>query len=128
LAGTPEYSYNALLGLGGGGISNGATLVLNSSAVTGNSALPSGNGGGIKNNGTLTGTSIKLSGNTAGHSGGGIANYLLATLSHSTVSYNVWNLGTAGGIYNLGTFTLNLTKVLHNKLPQCGGVPTVPAC
>jgi hypothetical protein len=80
----------------GGGISNGGTLTINNSTVSGNVATPgtacyrfvcstSGFGGGINSGGTLTISNGNISGNSA-YQGGGIDGS--ATLQNSIVAHS----------------------------------------
>ncbi len=110
---------NGSFSFDGGGIRNplSATLTLNSSTVSGNTAS---RGGGIFNIGTMTLTSSTVSGNSAGSSGGGIRNNGgTLTLNSSTVSGNTANC--CGGIHNLGTLTLNSSTVSGNTAASGGG-------
>jgi hypothetical protein len=110
----------------GGGIWNyiGATLVLNGSVVSENSAIgnlsyAASRGGGIANYGNLTLNNSTVSGNVASQgSGGGIACPLpgtTLTLVNSTISGNS-SPGTigGGGIDNRGTFTARNSIVAGN--------------
>jgi CSLREA domain-containing protein len=113
----------------GGGISNGGTLTLTNSTVSGNSAAF---GGGISNSGTLTLTNSTVSGNNAGEEGGigaaeggGILNFSGGTviLTNSTVSGNkALSNSHGGGIYNGGgTLTLTNSTVSGNSAEFDGG-------
>ena len=116
----------------GGGILNGGTLTLTSSAVSGSYARTvdtgggfiSGNGGGISNDGTLTVTNSTISGNSASDayhgSGGGIYNEGSATVTNSTVSGNSAG-GAGGGVFNSGSLTLSNTIVSGNSTIGDGG-------
>jgi hypothetical protein len=105
-----------------------ASLVLNSSTVSGN-VVTLGSGGGIFNSdsqGVVTLNSSTVSGNTAGTNGGGIANNGTATLNNSTVSDNHSNGGPntwsgGGGISNTGPTTLNNSIVRDNTAAWLGG-------
>jgi hypothetical protein len=108
----------------GAGIWNdvGATLTVNGSTVSGNSAIgnlsygPS-HGGGIANHGTLTLNNSTVSGNSASQGfGGGISNALdtsVLTLNDSTVSANSAT-GSIGGVDNRGTLTIRNTIIAGN--------------
>jgi hypothetical protein len=98
---------------GGGGITNGGTLTVNDSTLSGNHADHATGGvgaaGGIMNFGTLTVSGCTLSGNTAddaAQGGGGIFNSFAgtATIAHSTLSGNHADGNTlgGGGILNSG--------------------------
>ncbi|WLE96884.1 MAG: choice-of-anchor Q domain-containing protein [Candidatus Electrothrix communis] len=101
---------------GGGIYSNGGSLTLNNSTVSGN--LAAGNGGGIYSNGgflTMTNSTVSENSNSAYPYGTGI-NYgggifiddSIVTLINSTVNRNeAWSSG--GGIYSNGS-TLTLTN------------------
>jgi hypothetical protein len=131
---------------GGGGISNGGTLVLTNSFVTGNEAVFAGAGisnsgtltvvdsivsdnrisyegpgGGIRNRGTLVLVGSTVSGNYA-HSGGGISNSGTANLIDSTVSGNRVSYYGGGGIASSGTLTLENCTVSNNVSPYGGGI------
>jgi hypothetical protein len=105
-----------------------ASLVLNSSTVSGNVSTL-GSGGGIFNSDShavVTLNSSTVSGNTAGTNGGGIANNGTATLNSSTVSNNHSNGGPntwsgGGGINNTGPTTLNNSIVRDNTAAWLGG-------
>jgi hypothetical protein len=110
----------------GAGIRNdvGATLTLNGSTVSGNTAIgnlsyaPS-HGGGIANHGTVTLLNSTVSGNFADQGfGGGISNALdtsVLTLSDSTVSANTaTGLNSSGGVDNRGTLTIRNTIIAGN--------------
>ena len=107
----------------GGGISNGGTLTLTESTVSGNAA--DNDGGGIFNNaGTLTLINSIVSGNNAGVDGGGIRNDPggTLTLTNSTVSGNAAG-DDGGGIHNIAGATLTLTNstVIGNDAGDDGG-------
>ena len=112
----------------GAGIFNdiGATLTLNNSAVTGNTAWGH-YGGGIYNAGTLSLNNSTVSGNTASFGGGGIFNnegFLI--LNNSTLSGNIVGPGTSssdgGGIYtNSGIVILNNSTLSGNAANSYGG-------
>jgi len=109
----------------GGGIYNTATLVINSSTVSGNSEKSSrGKGGGIYNAGTLTINNGSISGNSTEASfgdGGGISNAYAGTLTinKSTITQNQFSGGTysagGGGISNFGTLTINHSTISGNR-------------
>ena len=123
----------------GGGIASGTigtgplgTLVLNATAVTGNTTT--GGGGGILNHaGTATLNASQVSGNTAGN-GGGIASGpgdpespitgSSLTLNGSRVDHNTATAGggegAAGGIANGGLAVIRGSSVDHNSAP--GGI------
>ena len=125
----------------GGGIMNFGTLTLDSSVVTGNTALYGG--GGISNNdASFDGSRLLvlnnsiISNNSASHfgsSGGGIRNGYNSTviLNNSTVSGNTVALGgcggdgAGGGIFvadsNTSIATLNNSTVSGNQACNTGG-------
>jgi hypothetical protein len=126
----------------GGGIYNdgdygSATLTINNSTVSGNSA--SSGGGGIYNIGrfgsvTLTINNSTLSGNLAS-SGGGIYNYGGGSLSSATLTINNSTLNgnsasSGGGIYNNGQFgsvtlTINNSTLSGNSASSGGGISNI---
>jgi hypothetical protein len=91
----------------GGGLSNGGTLTVSNSTLSGNSAYY---GGGIYSSATLTISNSTLSGNSAPNGGGGIYNRGTLTVSDSTLSGNS-AFSNGGGIANDGTFPVTLTNV-----------------
>ena len=107
--------------LAGVGISiyhSGATVTLDNSIVSGNTASIAG--GGIFNSGVLTVTDTRISGNNA-PVGGGIYNAGTMTLNNSTVSGNTTS-GDGGGIFNDGgTLTLNNSTIRGNAASGGGG-------
>jgi CSLREA domain-containing protein len=109
----------------GGGISNGGTLTIDSSTVSGNSAGAFGPGGGIFNGGTMTVNNSTVSGNGAGD-GGGILNFGTATLTSSTVSGNTAP-STGGGISNFTGASATLKNTIVANSPSggdCSGIIT----
>jgi hypothetical protein len=116
----------------GGGIliGNSAILVLVDSAVVGNTAPVSG---GIMAIGALSMARSTVSGNVAstGQAGGiGVANGGAAALTNSTVSGNraeTIRTGLGGGIYSIGTLTLNSVTVANNRASLGGGINQGPA-
>ena len=106
----------------GGGISNSALLILDtSSLVIGNTAYA---GGGMYNLGTLTiqdrGSAM---GNTATHGGGILNDGNLTLKGYSSIISNVANTW-GGGIYNAtGTLTMqNLAIISGNRATDGGGI------
>ena len=106
----------------GAGIWNavGATLTLNGSTVSDNSAIgnlsyaPS-RGAGIANDGTATLNNSTVSGNSASQGfGGGISNSGALTLNDSTVSANSSQGTNGGGVDNRGTLTVRNTIIAGN--------------
>ena len=114
-------SGNTAPGRGGISFSSG-TMTITDSTVSGNSATLSGaSGGGISINsrGTVTLTNSTVSGNTAPGDGGGIMNAGTLTLANSTVSGN--SAGAGGGIWNNGMLTLTNSTVSGNSAQHAGG-------
>jgi hypothetical protein len=129
---------------GGAGISNGGTLQMNNTRLTGNDA-GGGIGGGLLNHATATLNNITATGNSAGL-GGGIANANLQgipgatspspvlSINNGTVTGNTAGIA-GGGIANvsplgapLGTVTLNNTQVTGNTPNNCIPVGTIAGC
>jgi predicted outer membrane repeat protein len=132
----------------GGGIWNGGSsgMTISGSTISGNSAIY---GGGIYNAGPLTvADSSTISGNSATFGGGGIynQNYRSVTVRDSVLTGNsatdggaIYNVPGAtldvrgsiftgntasdsgGGIYNLGTATLQQSSLSGNSAPNDGG-------
>jgi predicted outer membrane repeat protein len=103
----------------GGGIWNGAALkVSNRSTLSANVAIE---GGGIYNLGTATLQDSTLSGNSATE-GGGIDNATLAALDVHGCTFSGNSAGdSGGGIYNLGTATVQESAVSANTAGSAGG-------
>jgi hypothetical protein len=116
----------------GGGIFNGggvATLNIMSSTLSGNSA---GSGGAISN-------SSSLIGNEASFHGGGIMNDVLgaqsgvATVYSTSIVDNVADsngdgIGSAGGVYNNGTFSMRNTLIAGNRVGVVSSIPVYDNC
>lgn len=110
---------NGYSNFNGGGIevSNQATLAVNNSTFSGNSAK--NNGGGLFNGFTATVTNTTFSGNSADLiDGGGIANLYTLTVINSTLSNNTGSRG--GGIFNLGFLILEGTLIAGNTARTSG--------
>ena len=111
-----EVARNAARNGFGGGLSSiepPATLLLNNTTVSDNTAKLGG--GGIGNSGfaSLTGTTV--SGNASRDTGGGIASAGgVITLTNSTVSGNAATSAGGGGIGNAATMTLISSTVSGN--------------
>lgn len=113
----------------GGGLFNGGRLTLSRCTIAGNS-LGNQLGGGIFNAGTLIVRASTVKANHAGRpggpgQGGGIHNSLAGdlTLEDSLVLGNsADSLGSGGGLYNVGTLTLNRTAVTFNEATLGGGI------
>ena len=95
--------------LAGGGIHNRATLTLNNSTVTGNTASE---GGGIQGDGALTLNNSTVTGNQASFGGGIEIVDQTLILNNSTVSNNTGDLQAGGINNNGGTVTLNSTSTV----------------
>jgi len=105
----------------GGGIFSGGTVLLESSAITSNTATEGG--GGIHNIGVLTLTSVTVAGNSAlSGRGGGICDEVGArTLLTST--HIVSNSASGGGgVWSEGTLDLNSATVAGNNAAVGGGI------
>lgn len=135
---------------GGGIYNNGATLTVNDSIITGNTATY---GGGTWNGYNLTLTNSQVTGNTYGWLGGGISNngsglvvidsqisgnrasgnacqgggiynhyYAIGRLRNSTITGN--NAANGGGVYNDSWFfTDNLSRIFGNSPNDVAGNP-----
>jgi hypothetical protein len=80
------------------------------------------NGGGIANFGVLTVSGCTLSGNSAGHDGGGIWNSGALTVSNSTLAGNFADGDAGGGVMNCGTLTVNACTISGNSAAVGGGI------
>jgi hypothetical protein len=115
---------------GGGILNEGGTVTVNSSTLSGNSAIVhnpsiSGDGGGIWSIGSLTVTNSTLSGNSANRAGGGIYNRGSLTVSSSTLSDNSAYKG--GGIaneYSYATTTISGSTLSGNQAPYSDNQPS----
>ncbi|MEM9539142.1 MAG: DUF4347 domain-containing protein [Cyanobacteria bacterium P01_E01_bin.42] len=109
---------NGNIGGSGGGIlnpSNGATLTVENSTVTGNTA---GTGGGIySQNGDVTLINSTISGNVATGNGGGI-HAPGGTITNSTITNNTaasaGGFGDGGGIYSPASLTVQNSIIAGN--------------
>ncbi|HXJ84928.1 MAG TPA: FG-GAP-like repeat-containing protein, partial [Candidatus Methylomirabilis sp.] len=107
---------NQASGGNGGGLFNGtsATMVLNSSTVSGNQTLNGSYGGGIVNDGTATLNGSLIANNRAAGKGGGIWNASgTLTLTNSTISNNS-AFSDGGGVYNNATFSTYFATIAGN--------------
>jgi CSLREA domain-containing protein len=107
-------------GNGGGIYQNFASVTLNNSTVSGNSAT--GHGGGLYNNiGTLNITNSTFSGNTATGDGGGLYhNNGTLTVTDSTFSGGSADQG--GGIFNTNSGVLDVTNsAFSSNIANVGG-------
>ena len=129
---------------GGAGISNGGTLQMNNTQLTGNDA-DGGIGGGLLNHATATLNNVTATGNSAAI-GAGIANANLQgipgatppvpalTINNVTVTGNTASVA-GGGIANVspfgapfGTITAHNTQVSGNSPNNCIPVGSVAGC
>ena len=109
----------------GGGISNGGTLAVNNSTVSGNSGS---SGAGIYNGGTLSINKSTISGNIGTGTperGGGIYNGGAATINNSTVNENTIRGNSAvyafgGGVISVGRLTVNNSTISGNSVTLFG--------
>lgn len=102
---------------------SGAVVTINDSIFTGNSSETS-NGGAINNgNATLVINNSTLSNNTANVSGGAIGAAGTTTITNSTLANNVASTVRGGAIYNTqgGPLTLVQTTVSGNSAGTTGG-------
>ncbi|HLX70168.1 MAG TPA: hypothetical protein VKV04_11135, partial [Verrucomicrobiae bacterium] len=126
----------------GGGIYNESDTLTVSNCVLSGNFNPIGNGGAVENfnSGTVRLINSTLSGNTAGD-GGAIENDsgCLLTITNCTISRNILSGNSSdvggGGIYNLGTMTLDLCTLSSNYAGSFygggiynGGSATVDNC
>jgi len=107
----------------GGGISNGGTLTLTDSVVSGNSVT--GWAGGIYNSGTLNVADSTISGNTS-YGAGGIYDTGNMTITDSTISGNTSDYG--GGIYLSfsAAATVKDSTIADNAARFAGGIAARP--
>jgi CHRD domain-containing protein len=129
---------------GGGGISNGGTLQMNNTQLTGNDA-DGGVGGGLLNHATASLNNVAATGNSAGL-GAGIANVDLQgipgvtsplpalTINNGSITGNTAAVA-GGGLANLaplggplGTVTLRNTDVSGNVPNNCVPVGSIDGC
>ena len=110
-------------GEGGGISSQGGTLTVTDSTLSGNTDSNEG-GGGIANGGKATVTDSTISGNSAS-GGGGIFNedFAMVNVTDSTLSGNSGGTGEGGGILNNGG-TANVTDstISGNSATAGGGI------
>jgi uncharacterized repeat protein (TIGR01451 family) len=128
---------------GGGIFSEVGTMILRHSAVISNVSANNGGGvfsnsnsgfsdttiawnrgyksGGIHNQDRLFLTNVTVSANEAGNTAGAIYNTGNGNLivKNSTIVYNTYGNGSAGGIYNYAAVSLENTIVAHNEGADC---------
>ena len=105
---------------GGGGIFNGAKVIIENSAIRGNRTR--GFGAGIFNGGILLGSNRVIEGNAAG-GGAGLSNWGEASLVTTTIDGNRSKI-SGGGLHNnsIGTMTLDSSTVSNNESALAGGI------
>jgi hypothetical protein len=111
----------------GGGISNrnNSLLSIKNSSILGNTS--NGNGSGVYNSSSanLSISSSSISGNTSNGNGGGIVNFFSANLSisSSSISGNT-SSGNGGGIFNYSSANLSISSssILGNTSDNGGGI------
>jgi hypothetical protein len=112
---------------GGGGISNGGTLMVMNSTFSNNGiAFGSGNGGAIMNSGTLSVTNSTFSGNGS-LDGAGIYNSGTLSATNSTFSDNIATASVflrGGGIYNDGVLIVTNSTFAGNGVVSSNGSQT----
>jgi CSLREA domain-containing protein len=112
----------------GGGITNGGTLTLTGSRVTGNVCPGVVNclGGGIYNGGTATLTGDLLDENQANR-GAGIYNVGPLSMSGDTVTYNTAAACCGGGIATYAALQIDTSTISHNVSAKGGGLESYSA-
>ena len=110
----------------GGALALSGQSKLVGTVVTGNHAL--GEGGGIVSSGSVQIRDSKITRNTADTGGGLYAdNAAVAEFLRSHVTANKART-TGGGIFAVGTVTLQKSRVTGNVPDNCAGPATVPGC
>lgn len=110
----------------GAGISNGGTLTVNNSSITGNVLEYQGSGAGILSSGTLIINNSIIRGNVSGKGytdGGGIYSSGMLEITNSTIEGNSVG-GRGGGIYNTGYAIISSSTISGNFAG--GGYPGPP--
>jgi len=105
------------------GISNGGTLTINNSSISGNVLEYQGTGAGISSSGTLIINNSIISGNVSGKGqtdGGGIDSSGTLEITNSTIDGNSVG-GFGGGIYNVGVAIITSSTISGNF--SGGGYP-----
>jgi hypothetical protein len=105
-------------------IQSGVQVTLSKFTIQNGHASQSGSGGGIVNFGTLVMNISAVTGNSADSSGGGIDNVGSLTIDNSTVSGNIVSGSSVsgGGIVNAGSLTLNNTTISGNTASGTNGL------
>jgi hypothetical protein len=114
---------------GGGVWLNGATAIIASSIISGNTAAGlGGSGGGIdKGLGTLNITNTTVNGNAASSVGGGVTNFGAMTISNCTIKDNAVHNGfgsaDGGGVFNFNDSPLTIadSTISANTADRFGG-------
>jgi hypothetical protein len=107
----------------GAGISNGGTLTINNSRISGNGLEYQGTGVGISSSGTLIINNSIISNNHSAKGqtdGGGIYSSGMLEITNSTIDGNSVG-GPGGGIYNLGVAIITSSTISGNF--SGGGYP-----
>ena len=107
----------------GAGISNGGTMTVNNSSITGNVLEYQGTGAGISSSGTLIINNSIISGNLSGKGqtdGGGLYSSGTLEITNSTIDGNSVG-GSGGGIYNVGVAIITSSTISGNF--SGGGYP-----
>ncbi|MDD3278834.1 MAG: MBG domain-containing protein [Lachnospiraceae bacterium] len=122
-----EISGNSMPNNDGGGVYNSGNFTMENGSITGNSVTGGGYGAGVYNNGTFTMQGGEISGNNGQSQGGGIYNDSDKTCSitggsiHNNTVSNNKDAGDGGGIYNLGTVTMQDGEIRENNALSSGG-------
>ncbi|MDD2980569.1 MAG: MBG domain-containing protein [Hespellia sp.] len=122
-----EISGNYIPDNDGGGVFNYGTFTMENGTITGNSVTGGGYGAGVYNNGIFTMQGGEISGNNGQSQGGGIYNDSDKTCSitggsiHNNTVSNNKDAGDGGGIYNLGTVTMQDGEIRENNALSSGG-------
>jgi CSLREA domain-containing protein len=111
----------AVYGNGGGIYQNFATITLNNSTISDNSATGSG-GGLYDNNSTVNVTDSTFSGNSAQQGGGLYNNNVTVDVTNSTFSGNSATSSVGGGISSTGTLTVANSTFSGNSASVGGGI------
>ncbi len=116
----------------GGGINNSGTLTMVGTTLSGNAAS---SGGAIFNSLSLTATNSTIANNAVTTDGGGIYNAPngVANVYSTSIVYNAADSdgdfnGTAGGVNNVGLFSVRNTLMAVNTVGVAGGFPVYDDC
>jgi hypothetical protein len=119
---------NTTTSVGGGAIINFASLTVNGSILSGNTAPINGGGINTQPGGTTRLNETTVSHNTSGSLGGGLSNLGTTSLDGSTVTQNK---GSSGGGIATGNTNVTLrggTVVRNNTPDNCSPINTIPGC